>query len=88
MDIGKYSKGFQKKDLKSRSEKQSVIDEIIKLVGVSKRYGYGYWGSLAKGISYGEIVSILKEIGNLPEKYNKSAVLTNKLHAQKKIHQK
>ncbi len=64
---------------KGGHEKQAIVDEIIKVVGLHPKYGYKYWLSKVKGYSYGEILGILKSIENMDKKYPKGAVLTNKL---------
>lgn len=65
------------------SEMQAKVNEIAKLVPLTKRYGYGYWAKLAQGYSYGDILAILKEVKNANAKYPKGGLLTNILRKKK-----
>ena len=62
-------------------ELAAIVTEIIKVVGEHPRYGFKYWLRIVKSSkkSYSEVMGILKELENLPSKYPKGAVLTNKL---------
>ncbi len=64
-----------------KHELSASVNEIIKVVGEEKGYGYGYWLKLVKksGLSFGGIMGLLKSIENMDKKYPKGAVLTNKL---------
>ena len=74
----KYKKG------QPRHTKAALVDEIIKVVGESRAYNYGYWlGKITnfekKGGAVGTILAWLKEISQYPNNFNKGAILTNKL---------
>lgn len=73
------------KKRKPSHELAMSVQEIIDVVGESKKYGFGYWLGIVKRSkkSYTEIMGILKELEGLPSKYNKGAVLTNKLCKKK-----
>lgn len=58
-------------------EKAASVNEIIKVVGENKIYNYTYWLRRIGNVSYGNILSILKDLQTLPEKYSKGATLTN-----------
>lgn len=64
---------------KPRHEKSAMVDEIIKIVGVSAKYGYTYWLRKIKDWSYPELMGLLKSIEKMDSKYPKGATLTNKL---------
>ncbi len=76
MDLHGYSIPTPKRNV---SELQAAVNEIVKVIPLTKKYGYGYWCAMAKGLSFGEVLGAIKELENLPEKFNKGAVLTNKL---------
>lgn len=62
---------------KTPHEKAAIVDEIIALVGESKKYNYGYWLRKIGKISFGEMQGILKQVRNADPKYNKGGMLTN-----------
>lgn len=70
-----------KKEKAPPHELSAVVDEIQKVLGfkTNDKYGYKYWLSKAKGISYNQILGILKEIQGVDAKYNKGGLLTNKI---------
>lgn len=55
------------------------VDEIVKIVGLSKEYPYTYWLKKVNGHSYGRILEICKLAESLPDKYSKGGFITNKL---------
>lgn len=59
-------------------ELAATVQEIIDLVGATKKYGFGYWLGVVKrsGISFSEMQGILKEVRNADAKYPKGALLT------------
>jgi hypothetical protein len=59
--------------------KSAIVDEIIKVVGISKRYGYGYWLKKIGNRGYGDVMAMLKDVQGAPDKFPKGALLTNKL---------
>ena len=68
-----------------RHEIAASVDEIVALVGVDKTYNYGYWLRKVKqsGMCFPEILGVLKEARDLPDKYNKGGFITNKLSGKK-----
>ena len=76
---------FKKKKKKPPPHDLSAMTELIKEeIGFNQKYGRGYWlRHLKKSkISYGELIGVLKEISNLPLKYNKGGRLTNILNGK------
>ncbi len=55
-----------------------TVEEVVKLVGTSEKYGKSYWYGVVKRkkISYSEMLGILKEVRNADRKYPKGALLT------------
>lgn len=80
----------EKKEVKKRPpnhELAATVDEVVKVIPLTARYGYGYWLKLIKrsGVSYTEMFGILKEISNMGndktgKPYNKAGTLVNKLN--------
>lgn len=60
-------------------ELSASVNEIIKIVGESKTYNYGYWLRKVKNVSYSKVLGICKEAGSLDAKYNKGGFITNSL---------
>ena len=67
-------------------ELAATVDEISKIVPLTKRYGFGFWLKLVQrsGVSYTEMFGILKEISKAGvdktgKPYNKGALLVSKL---------
>lgn len=76
------------KNLKQRNKaphtKAALVDEIIKVVGKSPVYNYGFWLKRvklleSKGGSPGTILGWLKQIDDFPDDFNKGAILNNKI---------
>lgn len=68
---------------KAYHEKAFIVNEIIKVVGESKVYNYGYWLKQLKNFEQnkgrlGIIYGWLKNINQAPSQYNKGGILTNK----------
>lgn len=64
----------------------ATVDEITKVIPLTKRYGFGFWLKLVKqsGVSYTEMFALLKEVKNMGndktgKPYNKAGTLVNKL---------
>ena len=72
------------KKKKPLHEKAASVNEIIKVVGKHKKYSYTYWLRMVGKRSYPDVMGILKEMENLPSKYNKGGVLTNRLRCKNK----
>lgn len=66
-------------------ELAASVDEIIKVVGITPKYGYKYWLGKVKRSNkqYTEILGILKDIQRMDSKYNKGGRLTNILSNKK-----
>ena len=65
----------------------SATTNLIDEAGLfTKKYGRSYWLGKVKrsGVSYSEMIGILKEIRNMPAQYSKGGRLTNLLTAQGK----
>lgn len=76
-------KEFEKKKRPAPHEKSATVDEIIKVVGLSPKYGYGYWLRMIGNRSFGEVMGMLKDIQGAPSRFPKGALLTNKLRKKK-----
>jgi hypothetical protein len=87
IDISRYQLHKDKRSVPH--ELAASVDEIIKEVGLTKQYNYGYWLFMVKRsrLKYNDILGILKEANTLSAKYNKGGFITNKLcpPKQKKI---
>ena len=64
--------------------KAALVDEIVKVVGVTENYNYVFWLSKVKqfekkGGKVGDILDWLKEINTFPSSFNKGGCLTNKI---------
>jgi len=83
--IGEVIKKTEVKKRTPNHELAMSVQTILDIVGVSKKYGFGYWLGVVKRSKkgYTEIIGILKELDGLPSKYNKGATLTNKLCKKK-----
>lgn len=68
-----------KDNKKPKHQTAASVDEIIKIVGESKQYDYGYWLRKVKNVSYAKVLQICKEASNLDKKYNRGGYITNKL---------
>ncbi len=69
------------KKKKPPHEKSATVD-LIETAGIlSKKYGYTYWLGKVKqgGVTYTDMVGILKEVQGMDTKYNKGGRLTNVL---------
>ena len=82
ININKYSNDSKEKK-KIPHEKSFIVIEIIKLVGKSDTYNFGYWLSKLKqfekhGGQLGMIYGWLKDVEKCPSQFNKGGVLTNK----------
>lgn len=69
---------------KSPHTKAALVDEIIKVVGTSPIYNYGFWLKRikvleGKGGTPGTILGWLKQIDDFPDDFNKGAILNNKI---------
>jgi hypothetical protein len=69
---------------KAPHTKAALVDEIIKVVGKSPAYNYGFWLKRvklleSKGGSPGTILGWLKQIDDYPDDFNKGAILNNKI---------
>ncbi len=64
---------------KPGNELYETVQEIIKVVGLTPKYGIGYWYGLVKRskVSYSEIVGVLKEVEKADSKYSKGGMITN-----------
>lgn len=60
-------------------EKAASVDEIIKIVGLNKKYGYTYWLRKVGRASYPAVMGILKQVSGADKKYNKGGLITNLL---------
>ena len=67
------------KDKGPRHEKAASVDEILKVVGKSEKYGYTYWLRKIGRCSYPEVLGILKQVEGADKKYNKGGMITNLL---------
>ncbi len=81
MDTLLFNKYQQKKG--APHEQAAKVDEIVKIVGLSKEYPYTYWLRKVKNFSYGYVLEICKEADSLDKKYSKGGYLTNKLCKKK-----
>lgn len=81
--ISKYLKVPERKQKPPRHEKAASVNEIVKVVGTTKQYDYGYWLKMVGKRSYTQILGILKSLESLPKEYKKGAVLTNILRGKK-----
>lgn len=63
------------------SELAATVEEISKVIPLTKQYDFGYWCRMVKKakVSYVEMLGILKEIESVPDKYPKGGILVNKL---------
>ena len=78
--IGEILNTPKKDDIKHpRHEKSAIVDEIIKVVGDHSKYNYKYWLRMIGDVRYNEMLGMLKEVQNAPDRYAKGAILTNKL---------
>ena len=77
MDLGDL-KRFEKKKVPPH-EQAAKVDEILKVVQLTKEYNYTYWLRKVKKWSFADILAICKEADSLPEKYSKGGFLTNRL---------
>nr|AKH47990.1 hypothetical protein [uncultured marine virus] len=68
-------------DKAPNGEFNATVNLVGEEVGFTDRFGRGYWSKVIKvsGVSYNGMLGILKELKDLPAKYPKGAVLTNKL---------
>lgn len=80
--IGKSKESGEKKK-ETPHEKAAIVNEIIALVGESKKYNYGYWLRMIGAISFSEMQGILKQVQGADAKYNKGGMLTNILRKRK-----
>ena len=67
-------------------ELAATVDEVVKIIPLTPRYGYGYWLKLIQrsGVSYTEMLGMLKDISKMGndkfgKPYNKAGTLVNKL---------
>lgn len=63
-------------------EKAAAVDEILLCVKDEKvQKSYAYWLGLLKrsGLSYGDVMAIVKKASGLPAKYNRGGYITNRL---------
>lgn len=79
MELGKYKNKFSSSKKKPPHEKSASVDEIIKLVGLSKTYDYGYWLKKVGTASFSTVLGILKEASSLEAKYSKGGFICNRL---------
>lgn len=84
--FGDLSAFMQPQKRGATHELAATVDEISKVVPLTKRYGFGFWLKLVQksGVSYTQMFGILKEIARIGndkqgKPYNKGAVLTSKL---------
>lgn len=70
-----------KKKRGGNSEICAIVSEIEKLVPITKEYNYGFWlrKIAERKVTYGEMVGIIKQLGDMHPKYNKGATLVNLL---------
>lgn len=59
----------------------TIVDEIIKVTGTTKTYGYKYWLRKVKTskLSYNEILSLVEKARTLQDKYSKGGFLTKRI---------
>jgi len=83
-DVFKARKLVIKK--KPPHELSASVDLIVELVGLSKKYNYGYWLRTVKNSkqSYADVFALVKEAKTVDSKYNKGGFITNKLKGNKK----
>lgn len=85
LNIGDILKNIQTPDPKApKHEKAAIVNEIIAVVGDHPKYNFKYWLRMIGNRTYGEMLGLLKEISNAPDKFPKGALLTNKLRKTKK----
>lgn len=82
--MGKTLERSTTKDPKKKKpphEKSATVDLIQNAGLVTKTYGYTYWLSKVKraGVTYNDILGIIKEVQGMDAKYNKGGRLTNLL---------
>lgn len=63
----------------SPHELSTSVDEILRVVGKSMKYGYTYWLGKVKrsGLEFTRILEITKEVERMDSKYNKGGRITN-----------
>lgn len=78
MDLNKYITKTKKKG--PSHEKAATVDLFLQFVGgVSEDYPYTFWLRKVGKCTYGDAISILKDLENLPIKYNKAGTIINRL---------
>lgn len=60
---------------------QDIVDQILEITGVEKKYPYGLWLAKIKrsGKSWGECQSIIETAKKLDSKYSKGGFIFNSL---------
>lgn len=76
INIDKYTKVDNKAP---KHDVAASVNEIIKIVGESKQYNYGYWLRKVKNVPYSKVLEICKNASNLGAKYSKGGYITNSL---------
>lgn len=71
-------------------EKSATVDLIEQAGLMTPKYGYTYWLGKVKraGVTYNEMIGILKEIKGMDPKYSKGGRLTNVLTERAKKQKK
>lgn len=86
--MGKTIKRAESKDEKKPPHEIAATVDLIEAARLfSPKYGYTYWLGKVKraGVSYNEMVGILKEISGMDPKYSKGGRLTNVLTEKAKL---
>lgn len=77
--LDKYLIKYQTKQKVPPHEQAAKVNEILKIVKLTKQYDYGYWLRKVKKHSFSTVLDICKEASNLGDKYNVGGFITNRL---------